>query len=125
MVAGEQSVLPALWSASALGVAVVSEPRTSSLATDRDASAVLASTANEASPEGAGCCLILPIAPVTTAADGVVDASTKVEPLHGAWEDVLDLFETSAWSLRPERWSVRVHGSLARLILHATCAPPS
>ncbi|MGB0617810.1 MAG: hypothetical protein ACPGOT_07200 [Candidatus Poseidoniaceae archaeon] len=86
---------------------------------------VLASTANEASPEGAGCCLILPIAPVTTAADGVVDASTKVEPLHGAWEDVLDLFETSAWSLRPERWSVRVHGSLARLILHATCAPPS
>lgn len=86
---------------------------------------VLDSTASEVSTQGAGCCLILPIAPITTAGDGVVDASTMVEPLHGAWSDVLDLFEASAWSLRPERWSVRVHGSLARLILHATCAPPS
>ena len=86
---------------------------------------VLTSTANEASQEGAGCCLMLPIAPITTAGDGLVHASTKVEPLHGTWEDVLNLFEASAWTLRPERWSMRVHGSLARLILHATCAPPN
>ena len=86
---------------------------------------VLASTAQVASTEGAGCCLILPIAPITTADDGLVHESSKVEPLHGTWEDVVALFDASAWNLRPERWSVRVHRSLARLILHATCAPPS
>ena len=57
--------------------------------------------------------------------DGSVPASTEVEPLHGTWTEVVDLFEASPWELAAERWSVRVHGSLARLILHATCAPPS
>jgi tRNA G10 N-methylase Trm11 len=86
---------------------------------------VLASAAEVVGQQGAGCCLILPVKPFAMEKDGFVLGSTEVEPLHGAWSDVLDLFDASRWELAAERWSVRVHGSLARLILHATCAPPS
>ena len=84
---------------------------------------VLSSTAESVGHDGAGCCLILPIAPVQAGPDGAVADTTHVEPIHGTWEDVLNLFEPSAWTLQPGRWAVRVHGSLGRLILHATCAP--
>ncbi|MEC8742788.1 MAG: hypothetical protein VXX95_07070, partial [Candidatus Thermoplasmatota archaeon] len=86
---------------------------------------VLASAAEVVGQQGAGCCLILPVKPFAMEKDGFVLGSTEVEPLHGAWSDVVNLFEASPWELAAERWSVRVHGSLARLILHATCAPPS
>ena len=86
---------------------------------------VLASAAEVVGQQGAGCCLILPVKPFAMEEDGSVLGSTEVEPLHGAWSDVVNLFEASPWELAAERWSVRVHGSLARLILHATCAPPS
>ena len=85
---------------------------------------VLSSAAEVVGREGAGCCLILPVAPFPMEKDGSVPASTDVEPLHGTWGDVIELFGASPWELEEERWSVRVHGSLARLILHATCAPP-
>ena len=86
---------------------------------------VLASAAEVVGPDGAGCCLILPVQPFAMEEDGSVLGSTEVEPLHGTWQDVVDLFEASRWKLGDQRWSVRVHGSLARLILHATCAPPN
>ena len=86
---------------------------------------VLASAAEVVGQQGAGCCLILPVKPFSTEADGSVPTTAMVEPLHGTWSDVVDLFEASSWELAAERWSVRVHGSLARLILHATCAPPN
>ena len=86
---------------------------------------VLASSSEVVGPDGAGCCLILPVQPFAVEKDGSVSASTNVKPLHGTWSDVVDLFNASQWDLGEERWSVRVHGSLARLILHATCAPPS
>lgn len=84
---------------------------------------VLSSASEVIGDEGAGCCLILPVAPLSSDADGAVGENVAVEPTYGTWEDVLNLFEASEWTLRPERWTVRVHGSLARLILHATCAP--
>ena len=85
---------------------------------------VLASAAEVVGPNGAGCCLILPVQPFAMEEDGSVPASTEVEPLHGTWQNVVEVFEASRWKLSDQRWSVRVHGSLARLILHATCAPP-
>jgi len=85
---------------------------------------VLASAAEVIGPDGAGCCLILPVQPFPMEEDGSVPASTEVESLHGTWQNVVEVFEASRWKLGDQRWSVRVHGSLARLILHATCAPP-
>jgi putative methyltransferase (TIGR01177 family) len=85
---------------------------------------VLASTAGQVGPEGAGCCLILPIHPLDIDLnEGAVDPAVEVDLLHGSWQDVLDLFAASAWTLDPRRWSVKVHGSLGRLILLAACAP--
>jgi len=85
---------------------------------------VLASTAAQVGPEGAGCCLILPIHPLgIDLNEGTVDPGVEVDLLHGRWQDVIDLFQASAWTLDDRRWSVRVHGSLGRLILLAACAP--
>jgi tRNA (guanine10-N2)-dimethyltransferase len=85
---------------------------------------VLASTKGQVGAEGAGCCLILPIHPLDIDLnEGAVDPAAEVDLLHGRWQDVLDLFEASAWTLDERRWSVRVHGSLGRLILLAACAP--
>ncbi len=84
---------------------------------------VLNSTSTHVGPEGAGCCLILPIHPLDLDEEGVVASEVEVALLHGDWSDVTALFDRTPWRLDERRWGVRVHGSLGRLILLAACAP--
>jgi putative methyltransferase (TIGR01177 family) len=79
-------------------------------------------SASSVANSATGLVLILPIHPLGEQADEALRAVESVDLLHGQWNDTVNALNEANWVVQ-NRWVEHVHGSLSRLILHATIVP--